>query len=83
MGGGGSNCWWGLDHFLFFTTSIFIIAVFSGGECFYLILYIVFLFYFVNSWGGCKSRHFTVYHMSKTWLQEVHGGRETWGVTVK
>ena len=56
---------------------------FSGGECFYLILYIVFLFYFVNSWGGCKSRHFTVYHMSKTWLQKVHGGREIGGVTVK
>ena len=57
--------------------------IFQGESVFYLILYIVFLFYFVNSWGGCKSRHFTVYHMSKTWLQEVHGGREIGGVTVK
>ena len=54
--------------------------VLSDSNCaFYLILYIIFCFYFVNSWGGCKSRHFTVYHMSKTWLQKVHGGRETGG----
>ena len=38
--------------------------------------------YVLFYWGGCKSRHKTVYHMCKTWLKEVHGGW-VWGVTFK
>ena len=29
--------------------------------------------------GGHKSRQKTVYHMHKTWLKEVHGGRDMGG----
>ena len=35
-------------------------------------------------WGGHKSRHKTMYHMCKTWLEEVHSGWEMGGgVTFK
>ena len=36
-------------------------------------------FYLLHSWGGCKSRQFTVYHMCKTWLQKVHSGWDMGG----
>ena len=41
-------------------------------------LYIAFK-YNVHSWGGGKSRQFTVYHMCKTWLKKVHSGWEMVG----
>ena len=35
-------------------------------------------------WGGHKSRQADpVYHMCKTWLKKVHGGRVYGGVTFK
>ena len=38
-----------------------------------------FLVFFVDRWGGHKSRHFTMFHMCKTWLKKVHGGWEMGG----
>ena len=44
-------------------------------ELFYFSIYFV----HVHIWGGGKSRQFTVYHMCKTWLQNVHSGWDMGG----
>ena len=64
----------GLNDFIFFKAHFLSVNVFQG-EGAWLMNY----FYLLHSWGGCKSRQFTVYHMCKTWLQKVHSGWDTGG----